>query len=109
MQGPGAVLRACLAAHNDVVGIYCVGAGTRGVTRVAEELGLRDRVIVAHELTPNNREALEAGLLDVVITQNVGHLVRSATRILRAKCDGTSIIESQETIRIEIAIRENLS
>ena len=105
----GDVLEACLAAHADVVGIYCVGAGTRGVTRVAEKLGLKDHVIVAHELTQNNREALQEGLIDVVITQNVGHLVRSATRILRAKCDQTSIIESQETIRIEIAIRENLS
>lgn len=105
----GDVLEACLAAHSDVVGIYCAGAGTRGVTRVAEKLELKDLVIVAHELTPNNRDALKVGLIDVVITQNVGHLVRSATRILRAKCDRTGIIESQEKIRIEIAIKENLT
>lgn len=105
----GEILEACMAANGDVVGIYCAGAGTRGVTRVAGKLGLNDLVIVAHELTPNNRAALKDGLIDVVIDQNVGHLVRSATRVLRAKCDQTGIIESQETIRIEIAIRENLT
>ena len=103
------ILKSCLASHDDVVGVYCVGAGTRGVTQVIRETNDKDIVIVAHELTPSNREALEAGLIDVVITQNVGHLVRSATRVLRAKCDNTDIIESQETIRIEIAIRENLT
>lgn len=104
------VLEACLERQGPLVGIYCVGAGTRGVTRVIRERGLSDKlVVVAHELTPHCREALEDGTIDVVITQNVGHIVRSAVRVLRAKCDNAEIIESQEKIRIEIVIRENLS
>lgn len=106
----GAVLDACIDRQGPLVGVYCVGAGTRGVTQVVQERGLSGKiVVVAHELTPHTRAALQEGSIDVVITQNVGHLVRSAVRVLRAKCDEVEIIESQEKIRIEIAIRENLS
>jgi LacI family transcriptional regulator len=66
-------------------------------------------VIIGHELTPHTRAALEAGQLDAVITQNVGHLVRSALRVLRAKVDRVPIDEGQEQLRIEIVIRENLT
>lgn len=104
------VTAACLDAHPDIVGLYCVGAGTSGVTRVLAERGLAGRIVViAHELTPHTRAALTDGILDVVITQNTGHLVRSATRVLRAQCDGTEVIPSQERIRIDIVLRENLA
>lgn len=105
-----AVLEACMDWQGPLIGIYCAGAGTRGATRVVKERGLaRKLVMVAHELTPHCREALEEGTVDVVINQNVGHIIRSAIRVLRAKSDEVEIIESQEKIRIEIAIRENLS
>ncbi|MCA8879399.1 MAG: LacI family DNA-binding transcriptional regulator [Rhodobacteraceae bacterium] len=103
------VTAACLDRHPDIVGIYCLGAGTSGVTRVVSDRGLSDRlVVIAHELTPHTRKALTDGVLDVVITQNTGHLVRSATRVLRARCDGTDVIPSQERIRIDIVLKENL-
>lgn len=103
------VIGRSLENHDDVVGLYCAGAGTRGVTKVIAEKALADQIVViGHELTDHSRHALQDGLLDVVITQDVGHLVRSATRVLRAKCDGHTIIESQERIRIEIMLRENL-
>lgn len=103
------VIARSLENHDDVVGLYCAGAGTQGVTKIIAEKGLADTItVIGHELTDHSRDALEQGLLDVVITQDVGHLVRSATRVLRAKCDGRKIIESQERIRIEIVLRENL-
>lgn len=109
LERTSTVIERALASHEDVVGIYCAGAGTRGVTKIIAEHGLADRLIViGHELTTHSEQALRDGFLDVVITQNVGHLVRSATRVLRAKCDGREIIESQERIRIEIVLRENL-
>ena len=43
-----------------------------------------------------------------MIAQNPGHLVRSALRVLRARCDDREPIASQEEIRIEILLRENL-
>lgn len=97
-----------LREREGVVGIYSAGAGLRGVTQAVSELGRRDLVVVGHELTGHSRQALESGLVDVIISQNVGHIVRSATRVLRAACEGTAVIASQELIRIEIFLRENL-
>jgi LacI family transcriptional regulator len=90
-------------------GIYLLGSGHRSLQLVLSDLGLTGRkVIIGHELTQHTRAALEAGQLDAVITQNVGHLVRSALRVLRAKADRVPIDEGQEQLRIEIIIRENL-
>ena len=81
----------------------------RGITQVVSERGLAgDVTVVGHDLTPHTREALQTGVIDVIINQNTGHLVRSAARVLRARCDGAPVIASQEKIRIEIVLKENL-
>ncbi len=114
-----AVVARCLDHHGPVIGFYSAGGGTRGLTRVLAERGLAgsglagrvlaDRtVVIAHELTPHSRQALAENVIDAIIAQNVGHLVRSALRVLRAKCDGVPIFAAQERIRIDIVIRENL-
>jgi LacI family transcriptional regulator len=54
------------------------------------------------------RERLARGDIAAVIHQDPGHLVRSAVRILKAKCDNRATLASQERIRIEILIAENL-
>ena len=102
------IVTAALRTHPDVAGIYSLGTGNAAVLDATQKAGHQRPVTIAHELTPLTRHALEAGTLDAVITQNVGHLVRSAIRVLRAKCDDADIIASQERIRIEIVIRENL-
>jgi LacI family transcriptional regulator len=103
------ILRTCLGQRTDIVGLYCMGAGMRGVTRAVAEAGLEGRlVVVGHELTPHSRAALLNGAVDAVITQNTGHIARSALRILRARCDGAAIVRAQERIRIDILLRENL-
>jgi LacI family transcriptional regulator len=53
-------------------------------------------------------DALRAGELDAVISQDPGHLVRSAVRIMRARCEKRRTLASQERIRIEILVAENL-
>ncbi|MDJ1007776.1 MAG: LacI family DNA-binding transcriptional regulator [Paracoccaceae bacterium] len=97
-----------LDQRDDVVGIYSTGAGLRGVTQAVADRGRDDIVVIGHELTAHSRDGLEAGLVDVIINQNVGHIIRSASRVLRAQCDGVDVIASQELIRIEIVLRENL-
>jgi LacI family transcriptional regulator len=93
----------------DIGGIYITGIGQRALTEVLAERGMTGRVVViGHELTDHARDALVRGRMDAVITQNVGHVMRSALRVLRAKIDGVPLDESQEQIRIEIVIRENL-
>ncbi|GAB4347422.1 MAG: LacI family DNA-binding transcriptional regulator [Oricola sp.] len=98
-----------LDTRKDIAGIYSLGAGNGTLVEILEERGAGgDLVVIAHELTKNTRSALESGLIDAVINQNVGHIARSAMRILRARTDGLDILASQEHIRIEIIIRENL-
>jgi len=99
---------ACLA-QGDVVAVYVAGAGTRGVTEALREVGMAGRaVVVAHELTEHTRTGLHDETIDAVIAQDVGHLARSALRVLRAKADRRPIDEGQEQIRITVLLRENL-
>lgn len=106
------IIRETLRHSPDVSGIYLLGTGLRALSgtlaQIAAQIGAQPMVVVAHELTPHARDALLSGALDAVITQNTGHLVRSALRVLRAKTDRTPIDQGQEQIRIEIVIRENL-
>ncbi|WP_315925694.1 LacI family DNA-binding transcriptional regulator [Mesorhizobium sp. SP-1A] len=108
-QTTGQVLAGCLAREKDVIGLYNIGAGNRGVIEVlsGNQAG-RGLTVVAHELTAHARKALRDGLFDAVIGQDAGHETRSAIRILKALIDGTPVVEGQEHIRIEIYLRDNL-
>jgi len=92
-----------------ITGIYSMGAGNAPLLDAlqANDL-LAGRGVIMHELTPTTREALLDGRADAVIAQNIGHLARSALRVLRAKCDNIPVYEAQERIRIDILTRENL-
>jgi LacI family transcriptional regulator len=103
------VLRNVLSAHPDVAGLYFMGAEARLPIEVARLLGAtQGRVTIAHERTPSTEKALRAAEIDAVIHQDPGHLVRSAVRILRAKCENRATLASQERIRTEILIAENI-
>lgn len=98
-----------LGSHPDLLAIYSIGAGNRGIVEALEAAGrAQDVVFIGHELTQHSRQWLLTGVMDVVIDQNPGHEVRSAARILLARCTGGSVLESQEKIRIGIYIRDNL-
>ncbi|WP_319518832.1 LacI family DNA-binding transcriptional regulator [uncultured Martelella sp.] len=99
-----------LAENPDMIGLYSLGAGNRGLIAALEEAreNGREVVTIAHELSPHSRAALESGLFDVVLNQDAGHEVRSAIRVLKAKADGLPVIAAQERIRIDIFIKDNL-
>lgn len=103
------IVRQVMATHRDITGIYALGNGNAAILDVLRATDtIRNATVIMHELTPVTRAALNAGEVDVVIMQNVGHIVRSSIRILRSYIDKTEIVEAQETIRIEIVMRENL-
>jgi LacI family transcriptional regulator len=103
------IVRQILTAHKDITGIYALGSGNAAILDVLRATDtIRKATVIMHELTPVTRSGLEAEEIDLVIVQNVGHIIRSSVRVLRAHIDKTEIIESQETIRIEIVMRENL-
>jgi LacI family transcriptional regulator len=104
-----AVIRRAYGSHDAIVGAYVLSSEARlALEAIAEVSDLRAQTIVAHERTRFSETLLTDGRLDAVIAQNPGHLVRSALRVLRARCDNRKPISSQEEIRIEILLRENL-
>jgi LacI family transcriptional regulator len=103
------LLAAAFETTPDISGIYALGGGNAGVARFLKDNELGKKVVViSHELTRTSREALLDGTFDATISQDTGHLVRSAIRMLRAKSDGSAIIPSQETIRIDVFLKENV-
>ena len=103
------VLANALAGAPDLRAIYLMGsAPAAAIEAVSLHAVGPECVIVAHELTEVTRQGLVSGRISAVITQDVGHLVRSALRVLRSKSDNSDPVESQERIRIEITLRTNL-
>lgn len=103
------VIRAALSAQRPIAGVYLMHHDIKTSMEALYENGLpQEAVVVGHELTPHTRACLLDGRMDAVITQDVGHLVRSSIRVLRAKITQLETVASQERIRIEIILRENM-
>jgi LacI family transcriptional regulator len=98
-----------LQDHPDLIGLYNVGAGTRGIVAALEAAGRQRQVVyIAHELTDESRRALIDGTIDIVINQDAGHEVRSAIRVLMSRADRSPIVQAMERIRIDIYVRDNI-
>jgi LacI family transcriptional regulator len=97
-----------LKANPDIRGFYSAGAGITALLALLRESERADTFVIAHDLTPQTREGLENETIDAVISQDVGHMIRSAIRVLKAVSDGTEIDAAQELIRIDIVLKENL-
>jgi LacI family transcriptional regulator, galactose operon repressor len=98
-----------LKEQPNLVGIYSVGAGNRGIAEALETAGrTREVVFIAHELTDFSRRYLIQGTMAAIINQDPGHEARSAARILLARCTNQPVIDDQERIRIDIFLRDNL-
>lgn len=95
--------------NDDIVGIYASAAGNAGLIEFLESKpGSHDIAVIAHELTQSSRNALTNGTFDALISQNSGHIVRSAIRVLKSAADDMPIDPHQERIRIDIYLKENL-
>lgn len=104
-----AVIANSCANHPDIVGAYLLSSEARpALQALCEASDPARQVILAHERTAYTEQKLRDDTLDAVIAQNPGHLVRSAIRLLRARSDGREPLASQERIRLEILIKENL-
>ncbi|PWQ97444.1 LacI family DNA-binding transcriptional regulator [Leucothrix pacifica] len=98
-----------LVEHPDLLGIYNIGAAKQGLLASLKRHKRDGQVrVVAHDLTDDSKEALRGGAFDAIIHQDPPHQVRSAIRLVRAYADGRSFLESQERIRIDIFLRDNM-
>ncbi|MGI3898953.1 MAG: LacI family DNA-binding transcriptional regulator [Janthinobacterium lividum] len=97
-----------LRTFPDLVGLYSMGAGNRGVARALEAAGrVADVIAIGHELTPFMREALLAGAFDAAINQDPAGEVRRAVQTLKALADGDED-HRPEPVRIDIFLKDNL-
>lgn len=73
-----------MARHPQLVGLYDTGGGaTRGIVRALREEGAgRGIVMVAHGLTPEHREALIDGVIDLVIETPIRSVADTAVSVL---------------------------
>ena len=98
-----------LHSEPDLVGLYSIGAGNRGIQAALERNGRAAGIVwICHELTPHARQALLSGVADAVINQDAGHEVRSACRLALAAVSGERVLHDQERIRIDIFLRDNM-
>lgn len=92
----------------DIVGVYVMSSEASLPLNVVSKIGAPGQyAVIAHERTPLTMDLLSADKVDALITQNPGHVVRSAARLLKGQCDGRPPLASQENIRIEILLKEN--
>ncbi|SHJ32348.1 transcriptional regulator, LacI family [Palleronia salina] len=101
------LLSETLAQHDDIVGIYSLGAGNRGVVAAIDRLE-RSPPTVLHELTEYSRGWLLSGKIDAVIRQDPAREARSAIRTLVAMSNGKSFHRDENRVGIEIFLRDNL-
>jgi len=105
-----AIVAAAYRNFPDIVGVYVMSSEAFvPLEAVLRHGGRRARTIVAHERTARTVELLKSEMIAALIVQNPGHVVRSAVRLLKARCDGRTPLASQEDIRIEILLKENLA
>jgi LacI family transcriptional regulator len=103
------IIKTSLAANSDVSGVYIMSSEARLPLEVLQEAWKGKRpVVIAHERTSFTEQALIEDSIDAVIAQDPGHLVRSAIRKLRANLQNRELIASQEKIRLEVILKQNL-
>jgi LacI family transcriptional regulator len=100
-------VKALLEANPDLIGIYNIGAGPDGILSALQYVG-RNINFITHELNAITRKGLIDGRIAAVIAQDAGHEIRSAMRVLMARCDRTPILAAMERISIDIYVRDNL-
>jgi LacI family transcriptional regulator len=99
--------REVLAEHEDLVGIYNVGGGNRGIEKAMVESGRGDEITyIAYNLTPLTRQALLTGVVDAIIHQDMGN---AATQAIGALLDRSARRPVEiARIPVEIIMRENV-
>ena len=95
------------AVTQSLVGIYAIGAGNRGLVDAIKKTGIKP-ITIAHELTPEARERLRDGTIDLVLDQDTSAAIASAVNIMRSLTEGRDLPTDAGKIRLNIYNRENI-
>ena len=98
-----------LETTDDLVGIYCVGAGRKGVIDALKDANKKRRpFIVMHDLTESSRRWLKDDFIDVVIDQNARLVGKQAVLRLLGSIAVSAPMLSFKDIEPRIILRENI-
>ena len=96
-----------LSANSDLIGVYNVGSGNRGIVRAVKECGRADNIVfIAHHLTSASRQYLLDGAVDAVLNQDMPRLVEKVVSIFSQ--DEKARSRGSEFLPFEIIVRENI-
>ena len=96
-----------IEAHPDLVGIYNLGSGSRGVVKALREAGMDQRIVfVIHNLTSVSRSFLLDGSVDAVLHLNMARMVEAATDLVRRSQARGQVRSS--LLPFKVVLRENI-
>ncbi len=98
-----------LSTSDDLVGLYCMGAGRKGIVdALGRETTNRRPFVVMHDLTESSRIWLANDLIDVVIDQNARLVGEQAVIHLLGSIATSSRLLPFKAIEPRIILRENI-
>jgi LacI family transcriptional regulator len=102
-------MEALLRDHPGLAGVYCVGAGRKGIVEAIRAAGpARRPFVIVHDLTDSARGWLLDGLVDVVIDQNARLMGEQAVIRLLGAIAASSPLLAARNIEPRIILRENI-
>jgi LacI family transcriptional regulator len=97
-------VREAIAAHRDLVGIYCVGGGVAGAADAIEQASLAPQVVlIGHNYNPETKPYLLSGTIHALVHQDMGRIAADALVCLSTR----KVAHTAARIPIEIITREN--
>jgi LacI family transcriptional regulator len=98
---------ALLDRHDDLAGIYNIGAGNQGIARAMQERNRTQSVVlIGHELTEGTKRLLLEGVMDAVIDQNPRVEAREALNLLTHAVRGVAY--QGHPPRLHLILKENI-
>jgi len=98
-----------LDSHPDVLGIYGISGGIRGVAQALKEREMANRIVcIGHDLTPFTRQFLLDGTVDAILHQNAEKEVRTAIRVLTEHHLTGGTRSAPDHLKMDVFFRENL-
>jgi LacI family transcriptional regulator len=99
--------RGLLSGTPDTTALYNVGAGNSGLVQAIGEIRANRPFCVVHELVAHSRQALQEGLIDLVIDQRPDVEISRAFTVLRALIDDRDLPPLADLMPT-IYVRDNL-
>lgn len=94
-----------IARHPDLLGVYCVGGGQKGVAAALEAAGAAQSIVmIGHNFNDETKPFLLSGTIDAVIHQDMSRIAGAAMDCLLSR----KSLPANAGIPVEIITRENL-